>query len=247
MDTTKSHDEYMEKRRKQEEQRTTRAAEALKSHKYTCLVKSDQVEVWSCKAEKTTAYAFDIMMTRFGIAIVGDIDNLTFSVGIGYGMEFLAGDDVTYYIHKKLSECHRKRVFSESKFKEVIASHICQGIAELIDDEAFEALPDWAKVPCRMEGDQHWGALRTLVSEQTVVDDAADIWSTWDELLDTASGIGFTEEAQLFMRDNSEPLGLGDEWYEHRIDEVCEGLIEELYMVNHAAKAIMAQNKSIEV
>lgn len=246
MNTEKSHADYIAERKAEEVSRKNRAAENLSNHAYTQLIADSGVEVWRCMAPKTTSYAFDIMVSRFGIAIVGDIDNLTFSVGISYGIEFLAGDDVTYYIHTKLSECHKKREFSETKFKEVIASHICQEIAELIDDEDFEALPDWAKVPCRIVGDQHWSDLRTLVSDQTVIDDAADIWSTWDDLLDTASEIGFTEEAQLFMRDNSEPLGLGDEWYEHRIDEVCEGLIDELYMINHASKEIMSIKKAAE-
>lgn len=70
-------------------------------------MKQADVEVWRCKAESTTAYAFDIMMTRFGIAVVGDIGDLTFSVGLGYGISFLAGDDVTYYLHTKLNESHK--------------------------------------------------------------------------------------------------------------------------------------------
>ncbi|MCQ3823066.1 hypothetical protein JEG40_11960, partial [Streptococcus agalactiae] len=59
---------YIEERRQTEAERKARAAEKLKDHQYTCLVKQSDVEVWRCKAERTTAYAFDIMMTRFGIA-----------------------------------------------------------------------------------------------------------------------------------------------------------------------------------
>ena len=45
----------------------------------------------------------------------------------------------------------------------------------------------------------------------------------------------------MFMRDSSEALCLGDEWYENRVDEPSQGLVQCLYMINHAAKAIMAQ------
>ncbi|WP_226342927.1 MULTISPECIES: hypothetical protein [Pseudomonas] len=107
MDVTKSREAYIDERRQTEAERKARAAEKLKDHQYTCLVKQSDVEVWRCKAERTTAYAFDIMMTRFGIAVVGDIGDLTFSVGLGYGMSFLAGDDVTYYLHTKLNESHK--------------------------------------------------------------------------------------------------------------------------------------------
>lgn len=67
---------------------------------YTVLADTEQLKAWRCKAPGTTCYASDILITRFGIVIAGDINGLTFSVGLSCGTEFLAGDDISYYIHE---------------------------------------------------------------------------------------------------------------------------------------------------
>lgn len=246
METSNSREAHLAARRSAEEQQQARAAETLKDHKYTCLVKTADVEVWRCKGDGIF-YAFDIMMTRFGIAIVGDIDNLTFSVGLGYGMPFLAGKDVTYYIHSKLSECHKKRVFSEDLFRAVLMTGICRELHSECSEELWDALPGWAQDSDQIKG-SHWAEFRQIVlKNRRDLDNGDDRWMHWDDLLTEAEQIGFKEEAQVFMRDNQEALFLGPEWYESRIDEVCSGLIRELYLINHAAKAIIAQTATPEV
>ncbi|CAM3178994.1 hypothetical protein BZK31_07380 [Pseudomonas floridensis] len=232
---------YIEERRQTETERKARAAEKLKDHQYTCLVKQSDVEVWRCKAEGTTAYAFDIMMTRFGIAVVGDIGDLTFSVGLGYGISFLAGNDVTYYLHTKLNESHKKQVFSTTLFRQVLVSSICRELQDNCSEEIWDALPAWAQDADLVRG-EHWGEFRALtVTNRRDLENGDDRWMHWDDLFDLAENIGFTEEAHQFMRDNAEVLCLGEEWYEHRITKTCDSLYAQLYVINHAAKAIMAQ------
>lgn len=233
---------FIAKRKKTEQEFQARAAENLAQHQYTCLVQQDDVVVWRCKAPQTTAYAFDIMMTRFGIAVVGDIDNLTFSVGLGYGLKFLAGDDVSYYLHVKLDERCKQRDFSEELFREVLMRNIAQELKSTCADELFDSLPAWLQDPDQVEG-KHWLEFRDVVlAKRRDLSHTDDRWLQWDDLLDTAAEISFAEEAKLFMRDNSEVLCLGDEWYELRVDEPAHGLMQRLYMINHAAKAIVAQN-----
>jgi len=231
-------------RKKTELDYMARAAENLARHEYTCLAQQENLVAWRCKAEQSTSYAFDILMTRFGIAVVGDIDNLTFSVGLGYGIEFLAGDDVTYYLHTKLSEVCKKRSFSEHLFREVLMRNIAQALHEECELEMFDSLPEWLQDPDKVDA-AHWPEFRQLVlakrRDMTHIDDR---WLHWDDLLDTAHDVTFTDEAMLFMRDNSEQLCLGDEWYENRVDEPSQGLVQCLYMINHAAKAIVAQMAS---
>lgn len=228
-------------RKKTEQDYKTRAAECLAEHEYTCLVAQLDVIAWRCKAPGTTSYAFDILMTRFGTAVIGDIDNLTFSVGLGYGMDFLAGKDVTYYIHSKLDENSKSRRFSEYEFHGVLLRGVARALARECAEELFEALPEWLQDQDLANG-SHWSEFRQLLLDKhtdPAIDD--DRWSTWVDLFDAANDIGFTEEAQVFMRDNAGELGLGEEWYEHRIDEPCQRLVQCLYMINHAAKAIIAQ------
>lgn len=227
-------------RKKTERDYQQRAAENLAQHEYTCLVQQDNLVAWRCKAPKTTAYAFDILMTRFGIAVVGDIDNLTFSVGLGYGIEFLAGEDVTYYLHTKLSENCKKRSFSEILFREVLMRHVAEALQQECDEELFESLPDWLQDTDRVDG-MHWPEFKQLVlNKRRDMPHTDDRWMHWDNLFDTAHEITFTDEAMLFIRDNSEELCLGDEWYENRVDEPSQSLVQCLYMINHAAKAILA-------
>lgn len=241
MDVTKSREAYIDERRQIEAERKARAAEKLKDHQYTCLVKQSDVEVWRCKAERTTAYAFDIMMTRFGIAVVGDIGDLTFSVGLGYGMSFLAGDDVTYYLHTKLNESHKKQVFSTDLFRQALVSSICRELHDECAEEIWDILPAWVQDADLVRA-SHWQEFRALtLIHRRDLHNGDDRWMHWDDLFDAAEQIGSTEEAHLFMRDNAEVLCLGEEWYEHRVTETCDSLYAQLYMINHAAKAIMAQ------
>lgn len=80
-----------------------RAEQILTGFEYTCLARGVGVEVWDCRRPGTSVYAFTISVAPRGIAVVGDIGALTFGVGSAFGLPFLAGDDVAYYIHSKLS------------------------------------------------------------------------------------------------------------------------------------------------
>lgn len=45
----------------------------------------------------------------------------------------------------------------------------------------------------------------------------------------------------MFMSEHHEVLGLGCDYWEISIDKPRDSLINRLYMINHAAKAIVAQ------
>ncbi len=246
MNAEQSRQAFIARRKKTEQEYLARAAENMAQHEYTCLMQQDNLVAWRCKDPKSTAYAFDIMMTRFGIAVVGDIDNLTFTVGLGYGLKFLAGDDVTYYLHTKLDASCKKREFSEDLFQVVLMRAIIQELHSDCDEEIIINLPDWMQDEDLVEA-SNWPAFRAEVLKQRRdLDNGDDRWMHWDNLLDEAAEIGFTEEAQLFMRDNAKELCLGEEWYENRVDEPAQGLVQCLYMINHAAKAIMSQQAAVE-
>lgn len=94
------------------------AALLLANHKYTELANTDELIVWRCQQPGSSFYAFDITITRFGISVVGDIGFLGFQVGTAYGLPFLAGKDVGYYIHSKLfSSCRETEVDQEELYR----------------------------------------------------------------------------------------------------------------------------------
>ncbi|MBC8742888.1 hypothetical protein F6X40_41225 [Paraburkholderia sp. UCT31] len=61
-------------------------------------------EIWRCRKPGTSDLAMDIVLTPLTVSVTGDIDPLVFQVS--RGLDFLAGNDIEYYIHGKLSpEC----------------------------------------------------------------------------------------------------------------------------------------------
>jgi len=227
------------------EERRAEAAEYLKNHQYRPLVDADDVKVWRCQQPGTSAYAFDIMLTRYGIAVVGDIANLTFGVGLSYGLDFLSGDDVGYYIHSKLDEKCKTREFDEAAFRGALVTGICQRIADEAEYDAYEELPAWVREEKERGPDgSHWKELRDFICTEARKNDADDKWGEWDDLLREASDIGDEHYAGAFMNEHCETLGLGPDWWEIRTTTPAESLMRELYMIRHAALAILAQKQA---
>lgn len=227
-------------------ERTAEAADRLKDHTYRALSDTPECQVWRCAKPGTSAYAFDIMITRFGIAVVGDVANLTFSVGMSYGLEFLAGKDIGYYIHSKLDEKCKTREFDDPAFRAAIIAGVCELIVDgASDDEVYDALPDWIREEkARGLDGSRWHDLRNFVKAEARKDDADDKWDEWSDLLAEASDIGDEHHAGVFMNEHCETLGLGPDWWEIRVTTPAESLIRELYMIRHAARAILAQTQA---
>lgn len=61
---------------------------------------------WICRKIDTSIYCFEIVIGKYQIYMGGDIDSLVFKVGENYGMRFLAGTDVNYYMHSKLDHVY---------------------------------------------------------------------------------------------------------------------------------------------
>ena len=246
MNDEQRHQEWIAQRTAEAARRRERAAECLKEHEYTVLADTDQLKVWRCKAPRTTCYAFDILITRFGIAVVGDIDGLTFNVGLSYGIEFLAGDDIGYYIHSKLEEHCREREFDEEAFRAALVTGVCSQICENThDDELYAALPEWMRNDGGCHEAGRWDELRKLVKEHLAAieygGDGRDFWDSLNDRLSEADEISYLEQASMFMSEHHEELGLGCDYWEITIDKPRDSLINRLYLINHAAKAIIAQ------
>jgi len=238
MNTEQSKADYIAARKAIEDGRRARAAENLSEHVYTQLVAGNGVEVWRCKAPRSTFYAFDIMMTRFGIAIVGDTENMTFVVGNSYGMEFLAGKDIEYYIHSKLDAKCKEVEFDQDCWREQVVQGAIARIREISNDEEMEKWPAWVN-----DYDQQNAELYAQVLSFARAMYEAEMDTTWwsdlvDQLVE-AEDIEFTEQAMLFAQEYGETMCL-DDLEQSSIEKTRESVFGNLYMINHAAKAIMA-------
>ena|GEM_PF-1850361 len=246
MNEEQRHQEWIAQRKAGEAKRRERAAECLKKHQYTVLADTDQLKAWRCKETGTTCYAFDILVTRFGIATVGDIVGLTFRVGLSYGIEFLAGDDIGYYIHSKLEEHCRECEFDEDAFRAALVTGVCSQICENThDDDDYAALPEWMRNDGGVGEAGRWNELRKLVKDRLAAiacgEDGRDFWDSLNDRLYEADQVEYIEQARMFLSEHHEFLGLGCDYWEITIDKPRDSLINRLYLINHAAKAIVAQ------
>jgi hypothetical protein len=101
----------------------------------------------------------------------------------------------------------------------------------------------------RNDGGRHeagrWVELRTLVKEHLKAIEygaaSRDFWDSLNDRLNEADDISYVEQASMFMSEHHEELGLGCDYWEITIDKPRDSLINRLYLINHAAKAIIAQ------
>ncbi|HAM42112.1 MAG TPA: hypothetical protein DCS42_06930 [Nitrospiraceae bacterium] len=225
------------------------AKENLKDHQFKQLASwgEGDSEVWECSRPGSSSYAFTICITRMGIAVVGDIDGLTFNVGSNYGMPFLAGNDVGYYIHSKLEASCKEKELNRERYLEWVARCVIRYIANNhIDglEERKVAIPDWLTEHADPDH-KDFERLRDFVYHVWHGFDCAD--ELWDwfyschNLLDSADGAAEMHEAYALP----DLDGVDFDWADAPdFEKPRESLMVRLHMVNEAAKRIMAQKES---
>lgn len=250
-----------------------RAQEILSTHVYTELANTPKLVAWNCQRPNSSCYGFDILITRFGIAIVGDIDNLTFRVGLSYGLEFLAGSDLGYYIHSKLDLHCKEKELDSSSVLDFLRMNYLSPLQELVADwfdfhddeedkskrnELIKALSDHGiKTPEQLTWIDDADAINKIESIDDLKEIFYAIWSELDEFnefvsarkekfdlfdihdaIEQASSANCESEIYSILSDAPE----GDmELSDWSFTKPAESLIQNLYIVNQAAKAILQQ------
>lgn len=225
------------------------AARRMDGFCYTQAVSTDRVEVWHCQKPGTGVYHFDITVLRTGMAVTGDMDGFLFEVGgfgsNAYGIPFLTHPNKSY-VAEKLESQSRKMEFDQDYFKKIIAEQAAYLIGEsgamsgLVSDENGDDLPttpDWIKDG----GAANFSDMATWLLNATVAckDLTGRLYA--QELLDEmdfSKRIESTNEAYQFLSDSGTFLfrDVGD----FTLDKLDGELIQRLYMLDHAATAILA-------
>jgi hypothetical protein len=239
-----------------------RAEQILEGFEYTLLAGSASTQVWDCRKPGSSQYAFTICVSPRGIAVVGDISPLTFSVGAAYGLRFLAGDDVTYFIHSKLShgiraaEIELDAGFFQQAIARLTAAFLARMVTEVeinADADAPEGgepetelrlgdvvMPSWVIEP---DGaDAHFEDLRELASTQRQAVDQielADIWERLSAYLNRCAAAASTAEANALLDEAGQLLKAQDAW-DIDVCRASSSLMQDLFLVNLAAKRIVA-------
>lgn len=215
-----------------EKQRRDSAKEILKSFTFTPLTDSSIINVidaWRCRNPTSGSYAFDIIITTYGISIVGDISSITFRVGASYGMKFLAGQDIKYYIHSKLdSVFYEKSDFDEKTFMEGVAHRLGRAIYDDLDGDA----PAWMDTDeCTVKKLESW-----LMSKPKKLE---GMTTNYLDVYTEADCVSSIREAKNFLI-KSDLFNYPESWPSYKMTSVA--VLQELYLINEAARRILAQD-----
>ena len=237
-----------------------RAEPYLAEFEFTRLVESESVEVWRCKKRNSGMYSHDITITSRGIAVVGDMDGLLFNVGSDYGMHFLAGDDIAYYMHSKLEAQCKEREFNRDGFLCFVAQELLYRTGDQLDllpclralvpelGPTADAYAVLQKQRHDVEGEKGQVAIVEAIFMLADLDlekgngvferYASDVRKYIDEARTVADG-NSVQDALEFLRDNE------NKWVDlsdgpGHIDRVHEETLFRLCMVNGSAKRILA-------
>lgn len=213
-----------------------RAQEILAKHQYTRMADGMGTEVWECSRPGSSTYAFTIALTRHGIAMMGDLCNLTFTVGSGYGLEFLAGTDIDYYVYSKLDSHCRPREFDRDALRDFICRKVAGFISERYRSEDGH-LP--AGAPAFVEAPHNDSLPRDFTALQDWLDGAGTgIWRFLHSRVAQFAACESGEQATELLLEHEEDLGLG-EWSSCMFTCPSTRTMQSLYCLHHAANAIL--------
>jgi hypothetical protein len=217
------------------------AAENVKDHTVERVCGNGPTEVWRCTNKGSSCYGFDLVISRFGIAMYGDVDSLVFKVGSAYGIDFLARQAVCQYMISKLEpEYYNKRELDEDALKQVLVEAGCRLLEDkfesYITEDDFVELSEWvggsAPITLEMVSEE----LKKHAPEQPhmAFENFAD---AVDTLLEDRAPNGL-QAVESYISENSGYLNLGCEWYEYTISKHDGSLINRLEMLRICALKI---------
>ena len=198
----------------------------LTDHTYENILKTDDHEIWRCKVPGSWCKAFDIIIGRSYITMNGDYSPLSFKVGKDYGISFLAGNDVEYYIKSKLDYSFQNDIeLCLSSFHHVIKEIIFDNFFSDIDDDELNDFEEFADL-----------SFEKIIYHLNNTENFSNGSSYFSDLLMHVTDITNLEDAYIYLQNFysiSDPGEYGD------ITRTSQSLIYRLYFLNHAAKEIM--------
>lgn len=221
------------------------AASNVKDHTVELICGKGSNEIWRCTNKGSSCYGFDLVISRFGMAMYGDTDSLVFSVGTQYGIEFLARKSVCAYMISKLnSEYREKRELDEDALKQALVEAGCRLLEDkfvpYLDPDTEEGdnveLAEWVGGSAPITLDMVIAELQKHAPEQMHT-----LFETFENEVDTLltdrapNGL---QSVESFIGENYDELYLGPEWYDYRISKYEGSLIQRLEMLRLCALKI---------
>lgn len=216
----------------------------IKDHKYIQLAKTNTVEVWRAQKPGSSSYAFDLTMSRYGMAMYGDTGCLVWNVGKGYGLEFLASDDEDY-VYNKLDHSSRETDLDEAYLVEIVY----EAIIELLGERGL-VLPEWKQAPVpmaeRISELDDWLVRAAVKGVEGGEMAAGELSAIVVALRDCQRlEVKSTEAAYQWLGDHQELLELAAD-LDYTLSKPTNSVLQRIYLVRHAAQQILAQQKAAE-
>lgn len=224
------------------------AAENVANHTPVLVCKKNENEIWRCTNNGSSCYGFDLVISRFGIAMYGDVDSLVFGVGSSYGIEFLARSSVCGYMISKLEpEYREKRELDEDNLRKGLTEAGCQLLEHKFEPYAAEgahsnedmvSLPEWLGSADHRDQDldKVLEELQKHAPEQSHCK-FDEFYDRVQELLKDRAPNGL-QAVEAFISEHYDELYLGPEWYEHTISRHDGRLIQRMEMLRLCALKI---------
>lgn len=215
------------------------AAELIKDHQYTLLAKTDSLEAWRAQKPGSHAYAFDLVMSRYGIAMYGDTGSLVWKVGASYGLKFLTneGDDDEYVFLKLDANCQEKDL--DEDYLEWI---VFDAIEELLGLRNIPNLPEWlpdtAPKAERFKQQRDW-----LLANAAAEPEYGSLALALDEVSDLEDNS--IAGAFKWLEEHQELLELSDD-LDYDLGKPTNSVMRRIYFARHAARMILAQKELAE-
>lgn len=196
---------------------------------------SIQAEVWHCGKKGSSSYAFDICIMPMGIAVCGDIGKLTFDV-YGRGIDFLAGKDIGYYIHSKLSHNCKETQFCEKSFY----AHVIEWILSSFENKSFISdftYEEFEKLQEEENFTDFFDNCQKMYFDCDVSSDEHDYLFSLYDFINEVQEVNDNKSAHELLC-NTSFLSFDDSW-ECDFTKMSDGLWFKLNMINYAAQQVM--------
>lgn len=220
------------------------AKEILAEHKYTQLASGKGFELWDCSKPNSSSYCFNISVMPYGIAVMGDIGDFMFNYH-PKGIEFLSGNDVGYYIHQKLIPIHKETEYNSDYVKEIVAGAVFdkfendESLWELFtEDEHSKIQNDFSK-----REDFTFDILTEYIEknlEAKFINPKANDFLVDIKQFLVEIEISDNEYEAYECLSSDLVIGFADDM-DYDFTKTSDCLMQNLYIINEAAKAIVAQ------
>jgi hypothetical protein len=209
------------------------AAENMRGFAYTSLADTDGLQAWRCAKPGTGMWAFDILVTARGAAVVGDIDGLLFQAG--HGMETLAKANASY-LHSKLEPSCKAKEYDPQRFY----SLCLREVRNVLEEFDFELTPEPRELRDLAELQRFQGEVSALVYDGRVPQKAMSKQAACVEFLRGAQQVNDLYDATAFLQRCAGDGVVSSDWYMDGVtlEKPDHFLMVRLNMVSQAAKAI---------